>query len=222
MMNVTKHTFLVLLTIVFSYHSTQASVFSPELVKKEPQTNVTINKLLVIVLVRTKENRITLEDELGYDLGDYGISTISSHSTRLVGSERLTKKGVLAVCEKEGADGVLVVRLVDIEEENSYSYNQRSQYTGAGFTSVNSSGVVIAGGQSYSWGDYTYGNYFDAVSSSKIEIQSDIYHISSDKQLMTDDTRMRIDPREVEKSIAKFAKKLSKKVSKQKYIVKGE
>lgn len=221
-MNSTKQFLISLLAITLIFNSSWASVPAIELVKKDPQAEVKINKLLVIVLLRVKENRVTLEDELGYDLGDYGIATVSSHNTRLVGSERLTKKEVLAACDKHGADGVLVIRLVDIEQENSYSYNQRSQYTGAGFTSANSSGVVIAGGQSYSWGDYTYGNYFDAVSSSKIEIQSDIYHISSDKQLMTDDTRMRIDPREVEKSIAKFAKKLGKKVSKQKYIVKGE
>lgn len=220
MMNSTKQILISLLALTLSFHSSKANTSAPEVVKKEPQTEVKINKLLVIVLLRTKENRITLEDELAYDLGDYGISTKSSHNTRLAGSERLTKKEVRAVCDKYGADGVLVVRLVDIEEENSYSYNQRSQYTGAGFTSANSSGVVIAGGQSYSWGDYAYGNYFDAVSSDRIEIQSDIYHVGDDKQLMTDDIVMRIDPREVEKSIAKFAKKLSKKVSKQKYIVK--
>lgn len=193
-----------------------------EVIKQDPAPEAIINKLLLIVLLRTNENRVTLEDELGYDLGDYGISTVSSHKTRLAGSERLSKKDVRAVCDKYGADGVLVVRLVDIEEENSYSYNQRSQYTGAGFTSANSSGVVIAGGQSYSWGDYAYGNYFDAVSSDRIEIQSDIYHVGSDKQLMTDDIIMRIDPREIENSIAKFAKKLSKKVSKQKYIVRSK
>lgn len=190
-----------------------------EVIRKEPSVDTKINKLLIIVLLRTNENRVTLEDELGYDLGDYGISTVSSHKTRLAGSERLTKKEVRAVCDKHGADGVLVVRLVDLEEENSYSYNQRSQYTGAGFTSANSSGVVIAGGQSYSWGDYAYGNYFDAVSSDRIEIQSDIYHVGDDKQMMTDDIVMRLDPRDEEAAIAKFAKKLSKKVSKQKYII---
>ncbi|WP_456462848.1 hypothetical protein [Reichenbachiella sp.] len=220
MMISTKHILTSLLALTLAFNSSWANSPSFEVVKKDPKSEVKINKLLVIVLLRTKENRVTLEDELGYVLGDYGISTVSSHKTRLIGSERLTKKEVRAVCDKHGADGVLVVRLVDIEEENGYSYNQRSQYTGAGFTSANSSGVVISGGQSYSWGDYTYGNYFDAVSSDRIEIQSDIYHVGDDKQLMTDDTIMRIDPREVEKSIAKFAKKLSKKVSKQKYIVK--
>lgn len=221
-MNISKQILLSAIAILLSANCTLANNLPIELISKEPKTDVTINKLLIIVLLRTNDNRVTLEDELGYDLGDYGISTVSSHKTRLVGSERLTKKEVTAVCEKHGADGVLVVRLVDLEEENSYSYNQRSQYTGAGFTSATSSGVVIAGGQSYSWGDYEYGNYFDAVSSDRIEIQSDIYHVGDDKQLMTDDIVMRIDPRDVEVSIGKFAKKLSKKVSKQKYIVRDK
>lgn len=215
----TKHIlFSLVLCVIFSGFA-KANGPTLEIIRKDPSSEVKINKLLIIVLLRTNDNRVTLEDELGYDLGDYGISTVSSHKTRLAGSERLTKKDVRAVCDKHGADGVLVVRLVDLQEENSYSYNQRSQYTGAGFTSANSSGVVIAGGQSYSWGDYAYGNYFDTVSSDRIEIQSDIYHVGNDKQLMTDDIVMRIDPRDVEVSIAKFAKKLSKKVSKQKYIV---
>ncbi|UXX78328.1 hypothetical protein N7E81_13275 [Reichenbachiella carrageenanivorans] len=220
MKNTTKHLILCLLLVSLTYSLAQANAPRLEVVKKGPKTEEKINKLLLIVLVRTKENRITLEDELGYDLGDYGISTVSSYKTRLVGSDRLNKDEVLAVCHKHGADGVLVVRLVDSKEENGYSYNQRSQYTGAGFTSANSSGVVIGGGQTYSWGDYEFGNYFDAVSSTRMEIQSDIYHINEAKQLMTDDILMRVDPREEEEAIAKFAKKLSKKVSKQKFIVK--
>lgn len=220
MKNTTKYLILSLLLVGLTCSLAQANTPRIEVVKKGPKVEEKINKLLIIVLVRTKENRVTLEDELGYDLGDYGISTVSSYKTRLIGSERLNKEEVLAVCHKHGADGVLVVRLVDSQEENGYSYNQRSQYTGAGFTSATSSGVVIGGGQSYSWGDYEFGNYFDAVSSTRVEIQSDIYHINNAKQLMTDDILMRIDPREEEESIAKFAKKLSKKVSKQKYIVK--
>ncbi|MEP2023290.1 hypothetical protein [Reichenbachiella sp.] len=217
-----KYTFLLFFLFIYSSFVARANNTALEVIKKDPPTELKINKLLVIVLVREKENRTTLEDELGYDLGDYGISTKSSHSTRLASSKKLTKEEVIAVCKKHEADGVLVIRLVDSKEENSYSYNQRSQYTGAGFTSANSSGVVMSGGETYSWGDYAYGNYFDTVSSTRVEIQSDIYHIGEDKQLMTDDVIMRVGPSEIEKSIEKFAKKLSKKVSKQKYIVRDK
>jgi len=219
-MNNTKQILVSLILIALFSNLALAVTPTLKIVKKDPQTEDKINKLLIIVLLKTKENRVTLENELGYDLGDYGISTKSSHNTRIASSEQLTKEAVIAVCEKHGADGVLVVRLIDSKDENSYSYNERSQYTGAGFTSSNSSGVVIGGGKTYSWGDYAYGNYFDAVSSTKILVQTDIYLVKGAKQLMAEDFSMRIDPREEEKAIGDFAKKLSKKIAKQKFMVK--
>jgi hypothetical protein len=185
--------------------------------KSEEASSEKISKLLVIVLVQNVENRRTLEDELRYTFGDYDVEAVSSYNTILAGSERLSKANVLKVCEQKGTDGVLVVRLVDSKQENSYSYNQRSQYTGAGFSSNNSSGVVYSNGSSHSWGDYAYGNYFDTVSSTKILVQSDVYLVEGAKLLYVKDTKMRVG--EVEEAIGKFAKKLSKKISKQKFMV---
>ncbi|MEO9964509.1 MAG: hypothetical protein ABJF11_01900 [Reichenbachiella sp.] len=191
------------------------------ILEKKPKNEDKISNLLIIVLVKTKANRVTLESELAFALENYGITTVQSHKTRLIGYTELSKKEVIAVCQKNKTDGVLVVRLLDSEAENSYSYNQRAQYTGSGFSSANSSGVMIKGGKTYSWGDYAFGNYFDSISSSRVEVQSDIYHVNGAKQLMTDDIIMRVDPRDEEVAIGKFAKKLSKKISKQKFMVRN-
>ncbi len=180
-----------------------------------------INKLMVIVLVDNIENRITLEDELKYTFGDYGVTVLPSHKTALKNRRKHTKQGVLEVCKKNGVDGVLVVKLLDAEQKNSYSYNQRTQYTGGASGTATSSGVVIAGGQTYSWGEYAYGNYFDTVSSTKIVVQSDIHHITDghedSKILFVDNTKFQVG--DVEEAIGKFAKKLTKKVVKKKVLV---
>ncbi|RJE74169.1 hypothetical protein [Reichenbachiella sp. MSK19-1] len=175
-----------------------------------------IEKLLVIVLVQTIENRRVLEEELAFEFSDYGVSTVLSHNTRLGGSEHLTAKEVAAVSKRNGADGVLLVKLVDIEKQNAYSYNQQSQYTGAGTPSYNSSGVVINNTGVYAWGDYAYGNYFDTVSSNIMEVQSDLFLATSTDPLFSSDTKMRVG--EVEKAIGKFSKKLTKQVIKSKYV----
>lgn len=178
-----------------------------------------IHKLLIIVLVQNVENRRTLEDELRYSFGDYDIEAIVSHNTVLAGAERLTKEKVLMVCKEKQTDGVLIVRLVDMKQENSYSYNQRSQYQGAGFSSNNSSGMVYSNGSSYSWGDYAYGNYFDTVSSTKVLVQSDVYLVEGAKQLFVNDTKMRVG--EIEEAIGQFSKKLVKKIARQKFMAKS-
>ncbi|MGL1889216.1 MAG: hypothetical protein OCD76_22070 [Reichenbachiella sp.] len=184
--------------------------------KKKPEPQ--IEKLLIIVLVRNIENRKTLEDELGWDFYDYGVKNVSSYTTRLSGSEHITKKEVLATCKKVEADGVLFVRLIDIEEENSYSYNQRSQYQGAGAPSATSSGVVITNQGSYSWGSYAYGNYFDAVSSSTVIIETHLYNVATEERLYTNKTNMRVGV--VEEAIEKFSRQTTKKVLKTKTIKK--
>ncbi|MFY0625498.1 MAG: hypothetical protein JXR07_04345 [Reichenbachiella sp.] len=183
-----------------------------------------INKLLVIVLVQKLDNRITLEDELKYTFSDYGVTAVPSHGTTLRVPKNLSKDKVLGVCKKGGFDGVLVVKLVDIEEQNGYSYNQRSQYTSGGTASATSTGVVIGGGQSYSWGQYAYGNYFDTVKSSKVDIQSDVFKVNEDftkeDMIFAADTKMRVG--ETEKAIGDFAKKLTKKVVKKKLLVRSD
>jgi len=170
--------------------------------KKKPKYQ--INKLLIIVLHGQVENRRILETELSFDFYDLGVKTITSHKTKLVSMKHVTKQSVVEVCETEGADGVLLVRLVDTEQENQYSYNQRTQYTGGGV---------------YFWGDYNYayGNYFDAVNSTKVIIETDVYTVP-DAQLIFEEERQ-FSVGEVEEAIGKFAGKVSKRIFKQKFLV---
>ncbi|MCV9385160.1 hypothetical protein [Reichenbachiella ulvae] len=183
---------------------------------KKPTKETQVDKLLVIVLVRNIENRRTLERELAYDFKDYGVVTVLSHTTRLAGAEHITKEDAKAVCQEHGADGVLVVKLVDMEKQNAYSYNQKEQYTGAGTPSATSSGVVFTNRGTYSWGTYAYGNYFDAVSSNIVEIQSDLYDVGSEQMLFQDDYKFRVG--EIEAAIGKFSGKLTKRVVKSKHL----
>lgn len=180
---------------------TGSSMANP--VKKQPEEQ--ISKLLIIVLDGLKENRNTLELELAYDFGDYGIDVVLSHETTLVSAKSINKQMVIDQCKHHGTDGVLLVRLVDVEKENEYSYNQRTQYTGGGV---------------YFWGDYSYayGNYFDAVKSSRVVIETDIYAFPSEKLVYEKESRMRV--KDPEEGIGKLAAKISKTVSKQKFMVK--
>lgn len=171
--------------------------------KKKPEAQ--INKLLIIVLDGIKENRETLELELSYDFADMGVANVLSHETTLTRAKKITKQLVLDACGKHEADGVLLVRLIDVEQENQYSYNQPSQYTGGGI---------------YFWGDYSYayGNYFDAVKSSKVIIESDVYTVPEAKLVFQERRRMKVG--DVEEAIGKFAAKVSKRISKQGILVK--
>ena len=171
--------------------------------KKTPEDQ--INKLLIIVLDGLRENRETMELELSYDFADMGIANVLSHETTLQSVKKLSKEIVLDACKKHEADGVLLVRLIDVEQENEYSYNQPSQYTGGGV---------------YFWGDYSYayGNYFDAVKSSKVIIETDIYTVPGAKLVFQERRRMKVG--DVEVAIGKFAGKVSKRISKQRFMVK--
>ena len=198
-----------------------ASIAGEKQTVKPKEEGPQINKLLVIVLVMNLENRITLEDELKYTFGDYGVTTIPSNRTILKNKKKLTKEGVLQVCKENNIDGVLLIKLLDSEQQNSYSYNQRSQYTGGTSGSATGSGVVFANGSTYSWGEYAMGNYFDAVSSTKVVVQSDIHHITDghedSKILFIDNNRFTVS--DAEEAIGKFAKKLTKKIVKKKILV---
>ncbi|UXP32299.1 hypothetical protein N6H18_18330 [Reichenbachiella agarivorans] len=206
-----------LLTCFISIFLFQGSFANTPLDKKTKEDNEPkIERLLIIVLVRNVENRKTLEEELSFDFSDKGVHTVLSYNTRLAGLEHVREEDVLATCKKNNADGVLLVKLIDVEEQNAYSYNQRSQYTGAGTPSYNSSGVVINNTGVYAWGDYAYGNYFDAVSSNIIEIKSDLYHTGEKKIIFTNTSKMRVG--EIEEAIGKFSKKLSKQIVKSKKI----
>ncbi|PIB36018.1 hypothetical protein BFP72_11740 [Reichenbachiella sp. 5M10] len=209
----------LLATLVFalSFTSTFAEV---EDKKKPKDQDPKIERLLIVVLVRNVEQRKILEDELSYDFSDYGIKTILSYTTRLAGAEHVTKEEVKRVCKKTNADGVMIVKLVDIEQQNGYSYNQRAQYQGAGAPSATSSGVVFTNRGTYSWGDYAYGNYFDAVSSNIVEIQTDIYHVDSEKRVFQNDNKFRVG--EIESAIGKFSKTTTKRVVKTKQIKRNE
>lgn len=199
---------IFLMSTTFFANSSGLFFYKP----KEP----TIDKLLIVVLVQNIENRRTLEEELAYDLSDYGIRAVLSHSTRLGGADNITKEDVKKVCAKHGANGVLMVKLVDLEKQNSYSYNQEAQYTGAGAPTTTSTGIVFTNRGTYSWGTYAYGNYFDAVSSNVMEIQSDLIYVETEELLFQEDSKFRVG--EVEEAIGKFSKTLTKKVVKTKHF----
>lgn len=209
--------YIVRPTLIFFFVLSQLMLIGQD----KPLGTVKIQKIMIVVLVKNMENRITLEDELKYAFSDYGILAVPSHTTRLKDPSKLKSEHILPACKKHGVDGVLVVDIEQEERTNTYSYNQPTQYYSGGNPSANSSGFVISKGKTHSWGQYAFGNYFDVVNSPRAFIYTDVLKVNDDysgsRIIYKGETIMRVG--DMEKAIGAFSKKLTKQLVRRDFLV---
>ena len=163
-----------------------------------------VNKLMIIALVGNSENRRTLEEEVRLRLSLMGISAVSSSKTKLHSNDNLNKEMVIKICNEVEADGVLLIKLLDVTDNSGYSYNPQS--------------APVA--NYYYWGNYdlNYGRNITAIQSKQISIQSDILMVVDGANVFEFNYQLSVgdDP---EPAIGGYAKKLTKKIKKGKSVV---
>ena len=169
-----------------------------------PKNENRLNKLMIIALVGNYENRKTVEEEIRLRMSLMGMSAVSSYKTKLHSNNNLNKEMVIKICNELEADGVLIIKLVDIENDSGYSYNPRVQ----------------AVPNYYAWGnvDFNYGHNFTAIQSKQVSLQSDILTVADGAKVFEFRYSLSVgsDP---EPAIGTFAKKLAKKIKKEKTVV---
>lgn len=87
--------------------------------------------VLVVGVARTETARRSFEDHLARELETRGTEAVASHRV-LPGSGRLAEADLRRVVREGGFDGVLLTRLLAVDEETTYVPPQTSVSMGAG------------------------------------------------------------------------------------------
>ena len=87
--------------------------------KFESPTTHPMNQILVIGIAANDANRRIFEDSFGEALGEQGVTAAPSYRM-LPDSERLSKDSIQQAIRGRGIQGVLVTRLIQIDEREKY------------------------------------------------------------------------------------------------------
>lgn len=173
---------------------------------QSPEERGQISRLLIIVLVGNAENRQAFEDEIHAQLALKGYGSKQSHDTSLNTGEKITREDVVKVVEENDYDGVLLVKLLDVDRDMSYSTDGNHTTPGVYFNH-------------YAY-DY-YQQNWDVIKDLQVVIRTDLF-FAKDQHLMYTRTSGKLKVDENEEFIDKFTKKLVNKLDKGKYLKKNE
>jgi len=161
-----------------------------------------MHKILVVGVSETSLGRRTYEDRFAGALRDGGADAVSSYQV-LPTNDRLTKEQLEGVVRRDGFDGVIVTRLLEVAEETTY---------------VPPSTHVVP---SYGYGYYGYyGRNYDVVHSPGYTRTTEVVRVetrlwnAADSQLAWGITSETFDPTSTDDAIASVTKKLVQQLSK--------
>jgi hypothetical protein len=158
-----------------------------------------MHRIMVVGVAETPLARRTYEDRLAEALRAGGADAVSSYQL-LPSSDRLTKEALEEVVQREGFDGVIVTRLLEVTEETTY---------------VPPSSHVVS---SVGYHGY-YGRHYDVVHTPGYTRTTEIVRLetrlwnANDSQLVWGITSETFDPTSTTDAIASVTKKLVEELS---------
>lgn len=201
-----KKVILCFLTLVFLSSCGSTRITSSW---REPNKQLVINnlsKVLVVALFKSETSRHKAEDEMVRYLNGRGVVSYNYLN------DNFNTKSEEAIHEKisvDGFDGAITMRLIDVEQEKSYSYGNNSFYSPF---SQSFGGYYLSNLSFYS--NPTY--YF----TTKIyTVETNVYSIKEKKIIWTGLTET-VDPEGVDKMTSEIAKVVYKKMIQEGFIKK--
>lgn len=174
-------------------------------------------KLFVIGVGDTQETRKAFEDDLVAAIKAQGGSATTSWAV-LPKAEQLTEEEIRSAVEAGGFDGLLITRLLSVDNEEEYSpgssyYTAKTNYYGGG-------GYGYRGGGYYGFYGTTFAKmrspgYFDT--STSIRIETNLYSIAADG-LVWNGQSDTIDPKSISDVRTSATAAVAKKLKEEKLI----
>ena len=85
------------------------------------------DKLMVIGLGTSEDNRAQFESAVTQKLGSQGVTSVASNS-EFPSQKEVTRDAVKERAHADGVDGVLVTRVIDIKKESAYKLNETDPF----------------------------------------------------------------------------------------------
>ncbi|NJN28060.1 MAG: hypothetical protein HC819_19850 [Cyclobacteriaceae bacterium] len=82
-----------------------------------------LDRILIMAMTTNYETRTMYEEELSYKLRDKGYNMFSSVNVDKAKKDLYTKEEIMALIAEKNIDGVITMRLKDIDSKGSYSYS---------------------------------------------------------------------------------------------------
>jgi hypothetical protein len=108
--------FIAVFSIIFSACSSITVIQKPE----SPET-YQFDRVLIIALSNDYNLRKMVEEQLSYELRQMGYNMFSSVNVDTDKKELYTREEIIQLAEEKSLDGVIIVRLKDVESKEGYS-----------------------------------------------------------------------------------------------------
>jgi hypothetical protein len=175
----------------------------------EPNKSIVLNKLnkvLAVALLKNETNNRKAEDQMIERLNGKGIVSYSYLNTNFNNKNEL---GIRDKIKLDGFDGVVTMRLIDVDKERTYTPGKLSSYPLEYRT--------FSGYYYRTWNTYSTPGYYATTKTYTIEIN--VFSIKEDKIIWTGLTQT-TDPDGVNKMTADVVRTVFKKMKKDGFISK--
>jgi len=174
---------------------------------REPDKQVTVdklNKVLVLALFKDETSRFKAEDQMVKYLKGKGVASYSYLKT---GFNENNEEALRRKIKKDGFDGAVTMRLVDVDKEKTYTPGLGSTYPNY---YRNFSGYYYR-----SWSYFSYPGYYSTTKTYTVE--TNVYSIKEDRIIWSGLTET-TDPEGVDKMTAEITKVVFRKMKKEGFI----
>ncbi len=176
---------------------------------KEPGKQVdlkNLNKILVVAMLKNENSRHQAESEMVEFLGGKGVA---SYDYLKVNFNKSNEEALRDKIKKDGFDGAITMRLLDVERERNYTLS----YIGPnGWNPISFPNYYYR-----SWPNNQENGYYLTTKTFVVEIA--IFSIIEDKIIWTSETRT-INPEGVDKMTKEISKVLYKRMVKEGFLAK--
>lgn len=185
--------------------NTGASYDTPSQPEKE------IKKVMVVALTPILENRKTAEKEMEYWLKKDGYNVIASVDYMPTAARLPRQEEIQKAVRNQNIDGVITMRLKDVEED--------SRYVSATETHATSLEQTYIYNYVNAWSKYYVPGYY--ATASILVVETKLFETANDKLIFTATTET-FEASSIEKSISNIARTLAGNLKRSKVLTKTE
>ena len=174
------------------------------------QPSSAINTVVVVALTPDVETRKLIENELVYWLRQDGYDAIASVKVSTPSPRLPTEKELRRIVNDEAQDGVLTMRLIDVDKDSRYVSSTETRSTSLTDTYV----------YNYlnAWRDTYVPGYY--ANSSIIKLETNVYEVSNEQIVFTSISET-LDAESIEGMVSDFSQALAFNLKKSKVITKS-
>ena len=167
-----------------------------------------LKKILVLSMVKSYENRKTVENEISWWMNDRGFAAFACN--KLQKNQDLPNTDLIKkMVEENGFDGILISDLVDVQMKERYESNpQRNSYNPSTPAFYN---LLDAGNNAYNMG-YNY-------NTKSFEVNTKLFE-GTDHDVLLECNSNTYESSDIENAIESYARALSKLLKRSKFIEK--